>query len=128
MCFKSKHQEQLYERIQKNFTEGKDISRERHKLAFLNENMRFKGGPKDKNYEKQIKFELQYEKQLQRIKEREKQKLESSMASPSAKSKSPNKTFREELSKKSQSLMDKQRRKYIENLKKLKMADNDNDS
>ena len=33
-----------------NFAKGKSITVERRKLAQLNENMKFKGGPSDRNY------------------------------------------------------------------------------
>ena len=37
-----------------NWTYGKSISAERQKLANLNENMKFKGGPTDRHYAKKL--------------------------------------------------------------------------
>lgn len=39
----------------KKFSQGKSIKEERDTLAKLNENMTFKGGPKDKAYKSQVK-------------------------------------------------------------------------
>ena len=38
----------------KKFTYGKSIAQERETLANLHENMKFKNGPKDKNYKKMV--------------------------------------------------------------------------
>ena len=50
MAWKAKHEDHIFKQIYKKFTYGKSIEDERHILAKLNENMIFKGGPRDKKY------------------------------------------------------------------------------
>ena len=53
MALKSKHQDVLFNQIFSKWAKGKSISIERYKLATLNENMKFKGGPSDRAYARQ---------------------------------------------------------------------------
>ena len=54
MALKAKHEQVIFDSILKKWTLGKSISTERRKLATLNENMRFKGGPTDRKYARRL--------------------------------------------------------------------------
>ena len=58
MAWKSKHEDRIFKQIYENFTYGKSISHLRRRLANLNENMKFEGGPKDKAYKKLIQSQM----------------------------------------------------------------------
>ena len=51
MATKFKHEQLIYDEIFSNFARGKSISDQRQKLIDLDENMKFPGGPTDRNYE-----------------------------------------------------------------------------
>ena len=54
MALKAKHQHVIYERIMLKLGKGKSISEERRLLATMDENMKFKGCPTDRNYARKI--------------------------------------------------------------------------
>ena len=54
MAWKAKHEDKIFQQIFESFTYGRSISHLRRRLANLNENMKFEGGPKDKAYKKKI--------------------------------------------------------------------------
>ena len=54
MALKAKHEQVIFDQILKKWTYGKSIAPERKKLAMLNENMRFMGGPTDTRYARKL--------------------------------------------------------------------------
>lgn len=54
MALKAKHQQVVFDQIYTKLAQGKSISNERRVLATMDENMKFKGCPTDRNYARKI--------------------------------------------------------------------------